>query len=242
MDKITQAVILSAGFGTRLKEITGNDMPKVMVPMLGKPLLQWHIEQFKKAGVNEFFINLHFLPEVIKDYFGNGEKFEVKINYYVEEPEILGTAGGVKDFDGQLKGNFFVIYGDILSLIDYQKMEEAYSKLPQGVIGMERVGINDHPHDSDLASVDENLKFLKIYPKPHKVLPESYRAMRGAFIFNEKILSYIPAKQYYEIDHGLLPDVLSKGEGFYGYECDDFMKDIGTPERYKAVEDYLKKS
>ncbi|HUZ92467.1 MAG TPA: sugar phosphate nucleotidyltransferase, partial [Candidatus Paceibacterota bacterium] len=65
MPKITQAVILSAGLGTRLRPITDN-IPKVMVPLAGKPLLEWHILQFKKYGVNEFFINLHYLPEVIK--------------------------------------------------------------------------------------------------------------------------------------------------------------------------------
>src|SRR3989338_9189883 len=71
MSSIKQAVILCAGLGTRLKPYT-DTMPKAMLPVLGKPMLQWHVEQFKKHGVTEFFINLHYLPDVIKNYFGDG--------------------------------------------------------------------------------------------------------------------------------------------------------------------------
>jgi mannose-1-phosphate guanylyltransferase / phosphomannomutase len=239
--KVKQAVILSAGFGTRLREITGGDVPKVMVPMLGKPLLEWHIEQFKKHGVEEFFINLHYLPEKIKDYFGDGSKWGVKINYFFEEEKILGTAGGVKDFDGMLHGDFFMIYGDILSLADYSRMSDIFYEKPAGAFGMELIGDTDHPHDSDLVEVDEKLRFLKIHPKPHTELPARYKSMRGIFILNEQILPHIPAATYYEVDHQLLPDILAKGERFYGYESDDYLKDIGTPERYHTVEAHLKK-
>ncbi len=237
--EITQAVLLSAGLGTRIRSLFP-DIPKVMAPMLGKPLLEWHIEELKKHGVKEFFINLHYLPDVIRNYFGDGSKWEVKITYVLEAPEILGTAGGVKNFDGTLHGNFFVVYADVFGLIDYSKMAEAFYRHP-GAIGITIVGMNDHPHDSDLVTMDEELKFIKIYPKPNRELPPNFRTMRTTFIFNERILKYIPPKTYYEIDHQLLPDMLSKGEVFYGYETKDFLKDIGTPERYQEVEEYLKK-
>ncbi len=236
-NSITQAVILSAGLGTRLRPLT-DGLPKVMLPFGGKPLLQWHMERLKKYGVKEFFINLHHLPDMIKNYFGDGSKLGVKITYAFE-PEILGTAGGVKNFEGKLKDDFFVIYGDVFSLIDYSKMAAAYLARP-GIIGMEVVGDTDHPQDSDLVEVAEDLKFLKIYPKPHKELPPRYKSMRAAaFIFKERILEYIPRGKYYEIDHELLPDVLAKGESVYGYECGEFIKDIGTPERYKRVQVYI---
>ncbi|MEK7075434.1 MAG: nucleotidyltransferase family protein, partial [Patescibacteria group bacterium] len=199
-NRITQAVILSAGFGTRLKPIT-DKIPKVMAPFSGKPLLQWHIEQLKKHGVEEFFINLFYLPEVVKNHFGDGSKFGIKINYFLEKPEILGTAGGIKDFDGKLKDNFFVVYGDVFSLLDYTKMAENFIEKQDNPIGMTIVGFNDHPHDSDIAQVDENLKFIKVYPKPNKELPPNWRVMRTTFIFNERILPHIPQGEYYEIDH-----------------------------------------
>ncbi len=216
-----------------------DNIPKVMVPFSGKPLLQWHVEQLKKHGVEEFFMNLFYMPDVIKNHFGDGSKLGVKINYFTEQPEILGTAGGIKDFDGKLKGNFFVVYGDVFSLLDYSKMAESFLAKTDNPIGMTIVGFNDHPQDSDLVQVDDILKFIKVYPKPNKELPENWRAMRTTFIFNERILPYIPAQKYYEIDHQLLPDILEKGEKFYGYETADYLKDIGTPERYAAVQKYI---
>lgn len=256
MHKIIQAVILSAGFGTRLKPLT-DTIPKVMIPFFGKPLLEHHIEQYKKFGVTEFFINLHYLPKVITDYFGDGKKFGVSITYAYEDP-ILGTAGGMKDFSAEgaclsgrqgsalggnrrLKGDFHLIYGDVYSQVDYGKMAESYFKKPVERIGMVLVGENNHPQDSDLAVLDENLKFQKIYQKPHKEIPPQYVSMRGVYIFNEKILRYIPTNTYYEIDHALLPDILEKGEAFYGYQCGDFLKDVGTMERYQFVTEHLKK-
>ncbi len=239
MDKrISQAVILSAGLGTRLRPITDN-IPKVMVPIAGKPLLEWHIEQFKRSGVREFFINLHYLPDVIRDYFGDGYKLGVKITY-VFEPEIRGTAGGVKNFENFLGENFFVIYGDMFSLVDYSKMAVAFAEKP-GAIGMMVISENDHPQDSDLVEVDRDMRFLKIYLKPHRALPATRKTLDAVYIFNKRILGYIPTEKYHEIDHQLLSAILAKGEKFYGYETNDYLYDIGTMERYNQVQEYIKK-
>lgn len=225
---INQAVILSAGLGTRLRSVA-KDMPKVMVPFEGKTLLEYHIERFKAHGVREFFVNLHYLPDVITNYFGDGSKWGVKINYFLETPEILGTAGGVKDFEGKLKENFFVMYGDMFSLVDYSKMAAEFEKR-KGHIGMMLIGPTDHPQDSDIVEVDHKNVFKKIWQKPHpKGLPSNL-SLLACYIFNEKIFSYIPANAYYEIDHQLLPDIIEKGEIFSGYISDDYIMDIGTPE------------
>ncbi len=240
-NKITQAVLLSAGLGTRLLPLT-EDVPKVMLPIGGKPLLEWHIERLKSFGVSEFFINLFYLPEVVRNYFEDGSRWGVHIDYCLEEPAIRGTAGGVKDFEGKLRGDFFVCYGDVFSRVDLGKMRDAFYSRP-GAVGMTVVGDTDHPEDSDLVEVADDVRFIKIHPKPHSALPSRYKAMRAAaFIFNERILGYIPANAYYEIDHQLLPDVLSKGEKFYGYETKEYLKDIGTMERYKQVEEYVSKN
>lgn len=84
-NKITQAVLLSAGLGTRMRALTEKmNIPKVMTPLLGKPLLEWHIEALKKYRITEFFINLHYLPDAIQSYFGDGSKWGVKITYALE--------------------------------------------------------------------------------------------------------------------------------------------------------------
>lgn len=240
--KITQAIILSAGLGTRLEPIARGKIPKVMVLLGGKPILQWHIERLQSYGIEEIFINLFHLPEVVQNYFGDGSKWNVRIVYCVEMPGIMGTAGGIKNFDGKLRDDFLVCYGDVFNLIDYAKMIEAYESRPD-VIAMTVIGDNEHSYDSDLVEVDDDLQFIKIHPKPHTSLPPKYKAMRAAaFIFNKKIFSYIPPHAYYEIDHQLLPNVLTKGKKVYGYECPDYIQDIGTPERYEKVQEYLRKN
>lgn len=242
-NKITQAVILSAGFGVRLRSVTEKmNIPKVMIPLLGKPLLEWHIGALKQHGIKEFFINLHYLPDVITGYFGDGSKLGVKINYALEMSEILGTAGGVKNFDGKLGDNFFVLYGDTFYAIDYGAIASFYFSRDK-IIGLGSVRKTDHPFDSDLAVLDEDGKVAQFLLKPHKELPENYWGMSAPYIFSKKILEFVPAKTYYEIDHQLVPDILSRGYHYYAYKLKEgeFRKDIGTPERYREVEEYLKK-
>ncbi len=248
---INQAILLSAGLGTRLRDITKGEIPKVMVPLLGKPLLEWHLEAFKKYGVSDFFINLHYLPEVIKNYFGDGSKWGVKIQYNFE-PEIMGTAGGIKGFsaeggsasggENQLADNFFVIYADTFYQINYNRIADLYFSL-ENPIGLGTVRITDHPEDSDLAIVGENNEVKEFLIKPHKKLPEkSFYGTSAPYIFSKKILEYIPENKYYEIDHNLVPDLLARGFKYYAYKLksDEFRKDIGTADRYHFVENYLK--
>lgn len=234
---ITQAVILSAGPGTRLRPITDN-IPKVMVPIAGKPLLEHHIEQFKKHGATEFFINLHYLPDTITDYFGDGSKWRVKITYALEKPEIRGTAGGMKNFESYLHEPFFLIYGDMFSRLDYSAMANEFMQRPDS-IGMMLIGPSSHPQDSDLVEVDEKLNFVKLHLKPHAVLPSTDLTLLATYIFTPKVFSYIPSNAYYEIDHQLLPDLLAHGEKFSGYTSSDYILDIGTLERYREIEEYL---
>lgn len=243
MNKITQAVILSAGLGMRLRSLFP-DIPKVMVPLVGKSLLEHHILDLKKYGVNEFCLNLHYLPEVIKNYFGDGSKFGIRIHYALETPEILGTGGGVKNFENVLGENFIVLYGDTFYKINYGRLFDFYASLKDPV-GMNTVRKTDHPLDSDLAVVDKNARLVRFLIKPHKELPqEEYWGSSAPYILAKKSLAYVPPRKYFEIAHNLIPALLAEGHNFYSYKLPegDFRKDIGTPERYKEVEEYLRKA
>jgi NDP-sugar pyrophosphorylase family protein len=234
---IKQAIISAGGFGTRLRPMT-DTMPKPMILVANKPMLLWHVEQFKKFGVNEFFFTLHYLPEVVMDYFGDGSQFGVKINYFIEK-EPLGSAGGIKKFESQLDKLFYYIYGDTFSLMDYSKMAEAYAT-KKDPIGMQRMKKTADHGDADVAILDENGRFIKIHPKPHtEIYPNAYR-MRGAFILDKKILDYIPEETSFDLAKELLPNVINAGENFYSYECDDYSKGIDTLEKLKEVEEYIK--
>jgi NDP-sugar pyrophosphorylase family protein len=215
-------------------------MSKQMIPILGHPLTEWNIVQFKKHGVTEFLINLYTMPEVMRGYLGDGSKWGVKITYNLEK-EPPGVAGSVKLFESYLDDEFFVIYGDMLSFIDYSKMEAAWRTLPAGAIGMQRVQKVSDYADADVAEIDAAGKFVAIHPKPHsETYPNAYR-MRGTFIMKKDILKYHPGDAYYEIGRDLLPNAIRHGEAFYAYECDDYSKGIDTEEKWKEVEDYLQK-
>ena len=233
-------MLLSAGLGTRIRSMFP-DIPKVMVPLLGKPLLLWHIELLKQYGINEFFINLHYLPDNITNYFGDGSKFGVKISYTLETPEILGTAGGIKNFETSLQDQFFVLYADTFYKIDFGRLVDFYKNLTDP-IGMATARRTDHPLDSDLAIVGEGGRVLQFLAKPHKELPNDYWGTSAPYIFSKKILEYIPKGKYYEIDHNLVPELLARNYRYYAcpLEKGEFRKDIGTPERYREVEEYLK--
>lgn len=229
-----QAVILCAGFATRLRPLTAK-VPKALLPVFGKPLL-WHIiHSLKDHGFKEFFINLHHFPDAIKNCLGGGSKLGVKIEYSCEK-EILGTAGGLKTFEKDLDDAFLVNYGDLFSKFDYSKFSKFYlAKKP--CLGVQVIGPTDHPFDSDLVETDKENRFIKIHKKPHQSLPAAHSSMFGIYLFSKRILNYIPENQYYEIDHHLLPSVLERGEGYFGYGLreGEYVHDIGTHERYKGL-------
>jgi mannose-1-phosphate guanylyltransferase/phosphomannomutase len=211
-----------------------------MIPILGKPMLEWHVEQFKKHGVKEIYFTLHYMPEVVMNYFGDGEKHGVKIDYFVEK-EPLGSAGALIAFEPKLKDLFYYIYGDTFSLMDYSKMAEAYAS-KKDPIGMQRMKRTDDYADADVAELDESGKYVAIHKKPHgdAKYPNVYR-MRGSFVLDKKILSYIPEDTAFDLAKDLLPKALADGKSFYSYECDDYSKGIDTLEKWKEVEARLEK-
>lgn len=229
---ITQAVISAGGLGTRLRPMT-DTLPKPMIPILGKPLLEWHIEQFKKYGVREFFITLQYLPEVVMEYFGDGSRFGVQIQYFVEK-EPLDSAGAIKKFESKLDDTFFFIYGDVFSLMDYAKMEQAYAK-KENPIGMQRVKRGDAYADADVVELDEQGQFVQIHSKPHTETYENACRMSGSFILDKKILSYISEHTPCNLGRELLPKVVAAGEHFYAYECDEYSKGVDTKEKLEEV-------
>ena len=117
---LKKAVILAGGKGTRLKSIS-KTIPKPMMPVAGKPLLEYQIELCKKYGLEEVILIVNHLKDSIIDYFGNGEKWGIKVSYF-EEPSPLGTVGGVKEIEDELTEDFLVLYGDVIMEMDLQRL------------------------------------------------------------------------------------------------------------------------
>lgn len=235
MGPITQVIIAAGGFGTRFKPFT-DTAPKPMVPILGKPLLEWHILQFKKHGVTEFFFTLHYLPQVVMDYFGDGSKWGVRINYGIEETP-QGSAGGIRLFRDRLADRFFYIYGDMFSLLDYSAMAQKYSE-KENPVGMQRMKRTTDYADADVAEVDTEGRFVAIHKKPHTDIYANAHRMRGVFILEKEILDFVPEGMA-DLAKDVLPKVVGSKRNFYAYESDDYTKGIDTVEKLREVEGKL---
>jgi mannose-1-phosphate guanylyltransferase len=149
------------------------------------------------------------------------------------------TAGGIKSFEDQLDEEFFLMYGDIFSNVDYGAMERAWRQKP-GALGMQTMKLATNYADADVAELDGEGRVTAVHPKPHtSVYTNAYR-MRGIFILRREILNDVPVGEYFEIGNHLLPAVVAKGEPFWGYVCSDYSKGIDTLEKWKEVEEHVR--
>lgn len=235
---ITQAIITAGGKGERLKPFT-DSIPKVMIPLRGKPLLEHCVEHSKKYGVTEFFLTLHYMPDKVTEYFGDGSKWGVKIFYHIEK-EPLGDMGGIKAFEEKLSDEFFFIWGDMYSEVNYSRFSDYFFEHPNA-IGAERVGKAPYKPEADFVGLDEEKKLAAVYPKGGVAPSTTVYRLRGAAIFSKRILKYFPSSGSYSKKE-LLKEFLKAGEEFYGYECDDYSRGIDTIEKWKEVEEYLRKN
>ena len=151
-----QAVIMAGGLGTRLKDITHDNMPKPMVTIMGKPLLQWQIENLKESGIDDIILVVGPHYNIIYDWFGTS------VSYYTETTP-LGTAGALPWMKELLNDEFFLIYGDVFFDIDFQRMIDFHhAHKGEGTLFIHP---NSHPYDSDLVELDKNSKIQQIFTK-----------------------------------------------------------------------------
>lgn len=230
-----QLVIIAGGKGTRLGL---KDIPKPMVKIGDKPLLEHQIDLAKRYGVDEVFILSGHLAYVIEEYFGDGSKFGVKIHHVVE-PYPLGTAGSLKLLEGKLNDRFLVFYGDVVMDFDiasFIEFDKQYNS-----IGTTIIHPNDHPYDSDLLEINKNNKVTKVLPKPHQN-GEYYQNLVNAavYIFSPKIFEYIEDGVSQDFGKHILSKVVEAGETLIGYKTPEYIKDMGTADRFEAVKnDFL---
>ena len=233
-----KAFILAAGLGTRLRSL-GLDVPKVMVPVGGKPLLEHHIELFKRQGIRELIVNLHYLPEKIVEHFGDGGKFGVKITYS-PEPELLGTAGAVKKMEHELReGRFIVFYGDNLVSLNFAPLLESHrTRKALATIALYE---SPEPWTGGVAETDSSGRVLRFVEKPDRKQVSTNLISAGIFVIEPEVLDEIPAGQFCDFGKDVFPKLLTKGLPVYAMKPDAYIYDIGTPERLaKAQRDFEK--
>jgi len=221
-DTIKKAMLLAAGFGVRLKPLT-DSIPKPLIPISGKSVIEYNIELLKNAGVNEIVINLHHLGKSIKEYIGSGRKFGVKVTYS-EEPKILGTGGGIKKAAKYFKdGPFFVVNSDVLINLDLNKISAYHFKKSGAATMVVRK-----------MAVGENYAKLDIVPGGKlRGFGNGRYMFTGVQVLDPIIFKYLKTPSCL-IESGY-KQLLSHKLAVYAYIHHGYWNDIGTPERLKAA-------
>jgi len=231
---VCQIVILAGGAGTRLKERLG-DLPKPMVNIAGKPLLEHQVQLAKSCSFPDIVMLVGHRGQAIKDYFGTGDRWGVRIRY-VEEPVPRGTAGAVLDALDMLADRFVVLYGDTMLNVDLDRFYSAHER--HNAEATLFIHPNDHPHDSDLVDVDTDGYVTAFYPYPHDSGRYHANLVNAALYVIDKA-SLVPYQELAGVvDFGkqLFPRMLQEGKTLYGYRTPEYIKDAGTPQRLDRVE------
>ena len=226
-----KAVILAGGKGSRLGQET-REIPKPMLTIGDKPLLQHQVELLVRYGFTDIIILVNYLKDSIISHFGNGEKFNARINYF-EESEPLGTVGGIKEIETQLQHDFLVLYGDVmvnmnlLRLVHFHTEKESQCTLV--------LHPNDHPYDSDLVDMDNDDRITAFHNKPHKEgVWYSNMVNAGVYVFSPALFHFMEKGKKADFGRDVFPAILQKVK-MIGYHTSEYLKDMGTPDRLEKV-------
>lgn len=221
-----KAIIMAGGEGTRLRPLTST-IPKPMLPLLNKPVMEYIIELLKKHHITEIGVTLAYLPKTIEDYFGDGKEFGVNLHYFIED-KPLGTAGSVKNASSFIDEDFIIISGDGLCDFDLtQAIRFHYKKNAFATIVTTNV---PEPLSYGVVISDDDGKITRFLEKPSWSEVFSDTVNTGIYILKKEVLSYIPENQFYDFSKDLFPKI--KSNGLYSFNAEGYWCDIGTIDSY----------
>ena len=239
-----KTVIMAGGRGTRISSVA-SDIPKPMIKIEGKPVLEHEIECLRDQGFTDLIITVSHLSHIIMNYFGDGEKFGVHIEYY-EEKEPLGNAGALFKIKDKLAEDFLLLNADAVFDVDFNRMVR-YHKEKNAIVTL-FTHPNSHPYDSGLLIADDKKAVLKWLAKEDE-RPQWYRnrVNAGLHVISPEIFGLvdIDAEKIgtvgengktvkVDLDRQLLKPLAGTGKMFC-YDSPEYVKDMGTPERYESV-------
>lgn len=225
-----KAVIMAGGKGTRIASVN-SEVPKPMIPVLGKPILQYQIETLAKQGVTEIILVIGHLGHKIKEYFNDGKSFGGDIRY-IEEKEPLGTAGALYYLKDDIKDDFLLLCGDLIFDIDIDRFYKAHKKC--GAVVTLFTHPNSHPYDSGIIVADENGKVKNWLHKEDERLWYRNRVNAGLHFLSPAIFQKFDELKKRDLDRDILKPLISEG-GLFVYDSPEYVKDMGTPDRYHSV-------
>lgn len=231
---IMKTVIMAGGRGTRISSVA-SDIPKPMIQIEGKPVLEHEIECLRRQGFTDIIITVSHLGGIIMDYFGDGSSFGVKIQYYFEK-EPLGNAGALFQIMDDLSEEFLLLNADAVFDVDFNRFV-AYHREKEGLVTL-FTHPNSHPYDSGLVIADKNGVVDRWLAK-EDARPAWYRnrVNAGLHVVNKKILKeacIAPKSGKVDLDRQLLKPLAGTGKMFC-YDSPEYVRDMGTPDRYESV-------
>jgi NDP-sugar pyrophosphorylase family protein len=234
-----KALVLAAGQGTRLRQLTRN-RPKAMLSIGGKPLLEHILGWLRDAGISDVAVNLHHCPQAIPDEIGDGSRLGLAVHYSVET-QLLGSAGAAKRLQSFFDEPFIVVYGDLMTnmdlgrLIDFHRLHQSLSpKRETGTaltLSLYRV---PNPTQCGLVDLSPNGRILRFVEKPPADEVFTDLAFSGVLVCEPTIFDFVPPDTEYDFGHDLFPKLLAAGASLWGQEIDgeEFIIDIGTLNGY----------
>jgi mannose-1-phosphate guanylyltransferase/phosphomannomutase len=226
-----------------------------MLPIGGKPLLEHLILWLRDHGITRLAINLHYKPDTVREYFGDGAPWGVEITYSFEE-HILGTAGAVKKLQSFFDGTFVVVYGDVFTNLDLTRLiafhnaqkvpkePEVSLSGPSGPSGPSAPFLTialyhvSNPTECGLVALDGQGRIIRFVEKPPANAVFTDLANTGIFVLEPEVIEYIPPDTFYDFGHDLFPLLLEEGLPMYGcpISATEYLIDIGTLEKYEKAQ------
>ncbi len=223
-----KALFLAGGIGTRLKPLT-DEVPKPMVPIMNKPLLERSMANLKKYGISDIVISTGYKAQAIKEYFGSGKKFGLKIEYICENVP-MGTGGAIKKTGHLYDDTFLVLNADILCDMDYQELIKHHrSKKAAVTIAVTQVS---NPSAYGVIEYDERGYAVSFTEKPQAHEIKSHFINAGVYVFEPDVLKEIAEDRPVSVEREVFPALLRGGYKVAVYKGCKYWMDIGTPEKY----------
>lgn len=227
-------VIMAGGKGTRIASLSA-DVPKPMLPLAGKPMLEHQLDVLRGQGYTDFILAIGHLGHVVRDYFGDGAAFGVRIRYITEQTP-LGTAGAMFYLKEMVEGDFLLLNGDILFDVDIARFARAHAEnAAKGGLCTIFTHPNNHPFDSGIVEADDTGRVTRWLHKEDERLWYQNRVNAGLHMCGAGVLAFFPEAKKTDLDRDILKPMIPEGR-LYAYDSPEYVKDMGTPERFAEAE------
>lgn len=225
-----RAVIMAGGKGTRIASVAC-DIPKPMIQICGKPILQYQIECLRKQDIRDIILVIGHLGDAVKAYFGDGSSFHVNISY-IEEKKPLGTAGALFYLKGRIREDFILLNGDIIFDVDIKRFVDYHKK--KGTLATIFTHPNNHPYDSGLVVTDRKGIVTRWMHKEDERTIYKNRVNAGIHIMSASLLEMFQEAKKTDLDRDILKRLIPDRQ-LAAYDSPEYVRDMGTPDRYEMV-------